>query len=309
MRAARKATILAALLALGFLAPARAQNEPKADTPEPPPPPPPVETVEPAWELPKETLDILRLRSEVYRDYAVRFICAETVRVAHYDASAEATSEKTQYFDYMLLREGADLKEYREIVKKRQKNKDNSDAAADGKKVDDEEQRFPPAFAWVFLFDSFYQPYFMFRNLGDRFEGFDWVHEIQFRGALPFTDGRDIREWEGTVLVDAVTHTPIEIRAEPTAQRERIRALFDRWSQGFNLVGVRLAPRPFGYRCRVVFGLRRDSLTFPTELRYDTFRATGPKQFVPWMASVRVYNDYKFFKTETTETPGGAVPQ
>ena len=43
--------------------------------------------------------------------------------------------------------------------------------------------------------------------LGDGFEGFDWVRRIQFRGALPFTDGRDIRQWEGTVLVDAFTHS------------------------------------------------------------------------------------------------------
>ncbi len=247
-------------------------------------------------------------QSAVYRDYAVRFFCAETVRVAHYDESAEATREKTERYDYLLVRDGTDVKEYREIVRK-QKRKVGPENQTGGKTAGDEENRFPPAYAWVFLFDRFYQPYFMYRSLGDRFEGFDWVHEIQFRGALPFTDGKDIREWEGTVLVDAVTLTPVEIRAEPTAQKERIRALFDRWSQAFNLIGFRLAPRPFGYRCRIAFGLRRDSLTFPTELRYDTFRATGPKQFVPWMASVRVYDDYKFFTTETTETPGRQAPE
>jgi len=293
--------VLFSVLAVGFLFLAGAEPSP--------PPTQGLEEAQPSWGLPQDTLDTLVRRSAVYRDYAVRFFCAETVRMAHYDESAEATSEKTHRYDYLLVRDGADLQEYREIVKKRQKKrKDDSDNPNASREVG-EENRFPPAYAWVFLFDAFYQPYFMYRSLGDRFEGFDWVHEIQFRGALPFTDGKDIREWEGTVLVDAVTLTPIEIRAEPTAQKERIRALFDQWSRAFNLVGLRLAPRPFGYRCRVIFGLRRDSLTFPTELRYDTFRATGPKQFVPWMASVRVYDDYKFFRTETTETPGDQVPE
>src|SRR5262249_51851573 len=149
----------------------------------------------------------------------------------------------------------------------------------------EEESKFPPAYAWVFLFSRFDQPYFMYRSLGERFEGFDWVHEIQFRGALPFTDGKDIRQWEGTVLVDAATYAPVEIRAEPSSQRDRIKAMFEHWNRSFNIVGIKTAPRPFGYRCRVTFGLRQDRLNFPTELRYDTFRAVGAKQFIPWMAS------------------------
>ena len=252
-------------------------------------------------------LEALAREADLYRDYALRFTCTEEARIAHYDSSNEATRESVERFAYLLEREadGQTLREYREALKKRQRS-----GARDvqyeptGKEVDNDE-RFPPAYAWVFLFSPFHQPYFMYRSLGDRFEGFDWVHEIQFRGALPFTDGKDIREWEGTVLIDVVTLTPLEVRAEPTAQKERIRALFSQWSQAFNLLGFRLAPRPFGYRCRVAFGLRRERLSFPTELRYETFRAMGPKQFVPWMASVRGYGDYRFFKTSTTETTGG----
>ncbi len=279
------------------------------NTPRPTPPPGQSPEVDPPWSLPQEMLDALARQAGLYREYALWFFCTEDVRVAHYDALAEATNEKNRRYSYHVERQadGPDLRESREVLKKQQKKKgESAEMEAAGKEADDEE-RFPPAYAWVFLFSKFHQPYFMYRDLGDRFEGFDWVHEIQFRGALPFTDGKDIREWEGTVLVDAVTLTPIEIRAEPTAQKDRLRALFDQWSKAFNLVGARLAPRPFGYRCRVTFRLRRDRLTFPTELRYDTFRATGPKQFVPWMASVRVYSDYKFFGTKATETPGGPV--
>jgi hypothetical protein len=265
------------------------------------------------WGLPPELIDGLARQSAMYREYAVRFTCTEEARVAHYDRNAEATSEKQNRYAYLLERgqNGEPFREVREALKKSSKKKQTGDAAAaesTGREVEDQE-RFPPAYAWVFLFDRDQQPYFMYRDVGDRFEGFDWVHEIQFRGAIPFSDGKDIREWEGTVLVDAVTLTPIEIRAEPASQMERIRVEFDRWSKAFNLAGAHLAPRPFGYRCRVVFGLRRDRLTFPTELRYDTFRATGPRQFIPWMASVRTYDEYRFFKTSAVPTPGAPVPR
>ena len=64
--------------------------------------------------------------------------------------------------------------------------------------------------------------------MGDRFDGFDWVREIQFRGTLGFTDGDDIRQWEGIVTVDAATFTPIQIQAQPRAQDERIKEMYDR---------------------------------------------------------------------------------
>lgn len=298
----------------------RAQDRPGPETPPPAaqdqapaspsgdpdlPPEVPADSPE-TWKLPDELLAPLAKQADVYRAYALRFTCNESARVAHYDESNEASREATRRYSYMLERgtDNSGLREYRETLKTKQKGA----ASSSGGQVNDEE-RFPPAYAWVFLFSRENQPYFMYRSLGERFEGFDWVHEIQFRGALPFTDGRDIRQWEGTILVDAVTHSPVEIRAEPSAQMEHIRALFDQWSRAFNLVGVHLAPRPFGYRCRVAFGLRRDRLAFPTELRYDTFRAVGAQKFVPWMASVRVYDDYKFFQTSTTETPAKPVSQ
>jgi len=297
------------------LPPAPPDQQPLADpekaTPEDTPPPEEPEPAEKeppadlAWEIPAELRAQLAKQAEVYRDYAVKFVCDERARVAHYDASNEASRESQKRYSYMLVRndDGTVLHEYREAQKSRAKT---ATAESTGKPADDEE-KFPPAYMWGFLFSPENQPYFMYRSLGERFEGFDWVHEIQFRGASPFTDGRDIRQWEGTVLVDAVRGSPLEIRAEPSSQKERIRALFDQWNRAFNLVGAHLAPRPFGYRCRVTFGLRRDKLAFPTELRYDTFRAVGARKYIPWMASVRVYDDYKFTKVEVDEKTGEPV--
>ena len=40
---------------------------------------------------------------------------------------------------------------------------------------------------------------------------------------------------------------------------------------------------------------------------YLTGRNPGAKETIPWKASIREYADYRFFKTETSETPSGPV--
>jgi hypothetical protein len=252
------------------------------------------------WVVAEDIKEKLAQQAEVYREYALKFACTEIVRVARYDEGGEANTETTRRYSYLLERSP----EGETLIEARQKTK--GDGSPKGDDVKDEEP-FPPAYGWVFLFSTFHQPYFAYRDRGDRFDGFDWVREIEFRGALPFTDGKDIRQWQGRVLVDAVTHTPIEIVAEPSGQADRIKALFDRWAQAFNLIGIRLAPRPFGYKCLVKFQTRKDSLTFPTQLRYDTFRAVSATKNIPWQASIRDYQSYVFFKTDVT--PGEASPK
>lgn len=249
--------------------------------------------------LPIDLAESFANTAERYREHAVRFTCFETVRAARYD-DGEASKEETRRYGYLLERPG-DTLDVREV---RQKLRGDRVTGAEVK----DEEAFPPAYAWVFLFSRFHQPYFSYRVVEERFEGFDFVVVVRFRGALPYTDGKDIRQWEGTAVVDAFTHAPIEIVAEPSRQRERLRVLFDRWSRAFNIVGLRTAPRPFGYRCRVSFLLRQERLSFPTELRYDTFRAVNFKATIPWSASIRTYEDYRFFRADTIEKPGGTAP-
>jgi len=260
----------------------------------------PAEDAGPPWHIHDAVRARLAEAAAQYREHALRFTCIETVRSASYDGGGEASDEKVRRYAYLLEREqgGETLREYRQAIK--------ADGTAKGGEVRDEEP-FPPAFAWVQMFNGFYQSFFAFRDLGERLEGYDWVREIEFRGALPFTDGRDIRQWEGTVLVDADTWTPVEIRAKPGGQDARVRALYSKWAQAFSALGFRFAPKPLLYESRVAFGLRRDGLTFPTELRYDTRMAISATQNVPRKASVRRYDGYRFFKTTTTETAGEPV--
>jgi len=249
------------------------------------------------WGLSDELFERLFEKAAVYREYTRRFTCVETARLADYGSGGEAEKEKIRRYGYLLIKDavGETVREFRQEIAK--------DGSFKSSEVKDEEP-FPPAYAWVFLFSRFNEPYFAFRSLGDRFDGFDWVYEIQFKGSLPFTDGKDIRQWEGVVLVDAVTFTPLEIRAEPTGQGDRINALYRRWAQAFNLIGMRLAPRPFGYRAHIQFRYRREGLSFPTELRYDKFRAVGGNEVSPVTASTRTYSDYAITRVETQEELG-----
>jgi len=250
------------------------------------------------WGLPPELSARLAGVAEQYIAYAVKFTCTETVRKARFD-DGEAKKETRKRYGYLLERgDGKTVLEFRQKMR--------SDGTVTDNAVDDAEA-FPPAYAWVFLFSAGNQPYFAYRERGDRFEGYDWVRIFEFKGAVPYTDGRDIRQWDGVVLVDAATLTPVEIRAEPSRQQERLKMLFQRWAQSFNVVGFRVGPKPIGFSGRVVFQTRQDRLTFPTQLRYSAFRAVSAKRTEPTDASTREYSGYRFFKTRTEQKPGDVL--
>jgi hypothetical protein len=251
------------------------------------------------WGIPPEIAARLAGVAEKYLEYAVKFTCTETVRKATFN-DREAKKETSRNYGYLLERgDGQTVREFRQKLK--------NDGTVTTSEVIDAEA-FPPAYEWVFLFSKANQSYFAYRERGDRFEGYDWVRVFEFKGAIPYTDGRDIRQWDGVALVDAATMTPVEIRAEPGHQQERLKLLFQRWSQSFNVVGYRTGPKPVGYSGRVLFQTRRDQLTFPTQLRYSSFRAVTPKSTEPTEASTRDYAAYHFFETESKERPTNPKP-
>ena len=253
-----------------------------------------IEDVSGEWVLPPDLLEALQRTAGVYEEYARRFTCNEKARLAEYDQMGQVTKEKVRSYGYLLLR-GSMLEELREF--RQEIGKDGT--LKEGEVVDQEP--FPPAYSWVFLFSPFFEPYFDFRLLDTRFEGFDLVHEIQFRGSLPFGDGKDIRQWQGRVLVDRFRYTPLLIEAEPTGQSERLEALYRLWAKSFNVLGFRTGKKPLGYQASVQFDFRKGDLTFPTALRYDTRRAVSPYQLVTVQASSRTYSDYLF--TDVTAEP------
>lgn len=314
MRPVRTVLFLVLLGWMSSFAPPAAQDSQQNLPRDIPPPLPPrlppedapkykplVEDVEGEWDLPPEMLESLQWTASVYEEYARRFTCLEQARLAEYDPMGQVTKEKVRSYSYLLLRGDVveRLREFRQELGKDNKPK--------GVEVVDEEP-FPPAYSWVFLFSPFFEPYFDFRLLDTRFEGFDLVHEIQFRGSLPFTDGKDIRQWQGRVLIDRFRYTPVFIEAEPSGQSERLEALYRLWAKSFNVLGFRTGKKPFGYQASIQFGYRKGDLAFPTALRYDTRRAVSPYQLVIVQASSRDYSDYLFTDVTAEPSIGRVVP-
>lgn len=257
------------------------------------------------WEIDLDVLARLAEMSEIYRKAATGFDTTETARKVEY-RNGEAGSENVREYAYILRTTDSPDRRIAEIRNLKLKKKRDKNGGI-GAEVDDAE-RFPPAYGWVFLFSRFHQPYFSYRDLGTRFDGFDWVRDVQFRGALPFTDGKDIRQWEGIATIDNVTNSPIQILAQPSSQTERLQQQYDRWSRSFNVIGMRTASRPVGYRCEVHFRERIRGLNYPTNLRYDTFRAVSRRHAVPWRASIRDYDDYRLFQADTREDMDAVRP-
>ncbi len=253
------------------------------------------------WGLDAELLVDLSSKVALYEQYSRKFTCDETARLADYNASGEIDDEKTRRYGYLLQRDRRQgvFRELRQTIGK-------SGELKKGEVVDGEP--FPPAYAWIFMFGKFHEPHFSFRRLDTDFDGFDLVHTIEFRGSKPFSDGRDIREWEGRVTVDAFTLTPLEIRAEPANQKAKIEELYRQWNQSFSILGFKTKKPPLIYRAHVQFRHKRDGLTFPTELRYDTKKAVSPQQVIAVKASTRTYRNYLFTGVETQEKVEPASP-
>lgn len=228
-----------------------------------------------------------------YDEDARRFTCTETVRWAGYRGYRRPFRETLRSYDYLLIREpdGRGLREHR------------------GARRPKASRKLPPVYAWTLLFSEFHQPYFSYRDHGEEGYGFDRVQRIGFRGSIPFSDGSDIRQWEGTALVDVRTLMPVEVVAEPLNQPDRlVRRYLDHKKSfritlafyGFRLASLRLGKRPFGRRVRVRFRLQRNGLRMPWLMELEKYRMVGLTESVPWAGSWREYSDYRFFETEAS---------
>ena len=74
--------------------------------------------------------------------------------------------------------------------------------------------------------------------------------------------------------------------------------MYRKWSSSFNVLGMRTGPKPLGHRAHIQFRHRKEGLTFPTELRYDTFLAVSTTQIISLNASTRTYEKYRFYETD-----------
>jgi len=249
----------------------------------------------PSRELPQQLLTDLAVRSARYLEQAPRFHCVESVRNIRYRETGRRVRESEYLFEPGGTHDGNVVPDFRFRVRPEGRIRTRHSRHTD---------TFPSTADWVKLFSAENQPWFIYRDLGIRVEGFDLVREIEFRGWFPLVDGRDIREWEGTALVEVTRMNLVEVRARPLNQEARVAKLFDRWSRAFKIkVGIsagpflmpfvtfRLARKPLAHDLFLRFDHPHDDVRLPTELRYETRRQVSPDDSVAQSTSVRRYGE------------------
>jgi len=138
----------------------------------------------------------------------------------------------------------------------------------------------PPAHAWMQLFSGTNQPYFAFRDLGEVPHAFGKARKIQFRGSLPYDDGADIRQWEGTVLIDSYSLQLLELDAEPLHLWPRLEQQRRKYVQSFKLVLfvqlIRFKKRPIAERVHVRFDVQPNGMWLPADSDVERFELVAP---------------------------------
>jgi hypothetical protein len=222
------------------------------------------------WGLPEELLERLALRAAEYEAAASEFECSETTQRVKYPrgrAAEGATREATYTFAFAdgsitpvsVHGSGKSVKRY---------GKSNA----------------PPAHAWTQLFTKRNQPYFAYRDLGEVPHAFGKARKIQFRGSLPYSDGADVRQWEGTVLIDPYSLQPLELDAQPLHLWPRLERQRREYVRSFKIAFfgllIRFKKRPIAERVHVRFDVQSNGMTLPTDAHVERFEMTSPDQAV-----------------------------
>jgi len=135
---------------------------------------------------------------------------------------------------------------------------------------------------------------------------------IEFISAAPFVEGRDIREWSGTVWIEDRTFNFIRIEASPSFQDNRLAGQWRVYSESMQLPWGKTKPRPRGYELAVECNYTRDDMLFPTRVDLRDFVWVGRGREVTDNHFVLEYTDYRFFQTDVEERqsqPGSAPPE
>lgn len=246
------------------------------------------------WTLPDEMIERLARRAEEYEQAALSLECRETMHRVKFPRPGKAAERIVGEVTYLLKLEDGSLIPVR--LRDRSLRRSSKIAA-------------PPAFAWTQLFALHNQPYMAYRDVGEVPYAFGMAREIQFRGALPYTDGKDIREWEGTVLVDMFSLLPLEIDARPRSFWPRLRHQHDAYNRSFKFVffglPIRFKKKPFGERVQVRFDMQSNGLTLPVAAHVDRVEMVLPDRVIVRRRTVVDYDTYQFLDADV---PGTSMP-
>lgn len=231
-----------------------------------------------------------------YKSYALQFLCTETHRTIDYSrAEGEARKEKEVAYGYLLTVEpkSFDYQVLRQTV-------DAEGHPTGTEKVLD--LSCPEPYTWTLLFLPTTASTMRFHYLGIEIQNYRLTHVVTFEGAAPRLDGKDIREWSGTVWVEENTGSLVRVEARPNFQNDRILALWREYQQSFSLPWGKSRPRPHGYAMAALFDFESGGLLFPSRLDLTDFTWLATNREVTDSRLVLTYDDYRFFRTETHET-------
>jgi hypothetical protein len=238
------------------------------------------------WELPDDLLAGLTRRAEEYERAALTFECRETMRRVKFPRPGKVDERAANEVTYLLTLEDGSL------VPVRRRGR----SLRGPRKM-----KAPPAHAWTQLFAAHIQPYMAYRDVGEIPHAFGPARKIQFRGAVPYTDGKDIREWEGVVLVDAFSLLPLEIDARPLNFWPRLRHQHAAYLQSFRFVFFgtvfHFKKKPLGDRVHVRFDKQSNGLTLPVEARVEKVEMVSPDQVITRKRTHVDYDSYRFLDT------------
>lgn len=246
--------------------------------------------------LPEGLLEQLSEKSEEYEHYALKFVCTEMSRKASYNASKqEYMSEKLEHFDYLLeVNPKVDrFTAYRQRMMKTVHQFTQS--------VVDFKMNFPEAYSWVFIFSKNFRNIMKYGYFGKEIYFYKLAHIISFRGFQPFSDGRDIRQWEGKLWVEEGTWNILKVEAKPIHQDDILELKRLEYNRAFSFMGLKFKKKPIGYSCKIYFDYEYEGLSFPTEARNEMFEPISEKETVPYSKIILSYADYHFFETESRE--------
>jgi len=250
-------------------------------------------------------LDRAAERALAYADASLEWTCDESVRLAKYDANGDASRETERTFRLLLGRDhsGQANVELRAEVSRARASTERPSWM----------HGFPPFTSWMRLFHPEIGGFMHFEDRGEDDSSVPPRHAVAFHGDLPYSDGEDLREWEGTAWLDPITGDLLAVEAVPRSQTGRLARLVERRngrSLGVTLFEVfhfRIGPVAHGRRVEISLGLHDDGFWLPHVARLETFDAVTATTTRPLRVVVNSLDLCRRF--EVIETQGGATPK
>ena len=245
---------------------------------------------QPEWaRLPEQLARVLEAKSSGYARRALGFSVKESVREARY-SNEEATREKVEVYDYLLVREGAGPEGFRAFRTRPGETKEERI-----------ELPFPEAMLWTQVFQPGIRSTL-------RFQVGDW-HTTPYKLAIPVSwvtsapvlGQRRITEWTGTAEVEYRTGNLVRIVARPSLQDERLKTELARYLTAFRFIGISFAPPPIGIELTVEFDFEHEGFTYPTRAELLTFQLVHEDQRRTVSRQVITYGEYRFFGTQVKD--------